>query len=171
MAKSDSTYQNTKVQIPQGADRISFDDDGLMDFFGEHTVTGDTLKKILYENQQRTIIRSSNVVLSTSNLPNNGFVFLKLSVGCSNISAWLGYPSVGDALNITIQNFLIESVLSVKISTSLCTIVGREISGVSNIGLHTSADSAGWIQLRCFTDGEWTVIGGNSTKYTEESIT
>jgi hypothetical protein len=161
MTKRDSTYQNTKVGIPQGADRLDIDSDGLLDFFGVATVTGDALKKILYDNQQQTIIRSSNTVLSTSNLPQNGIVFLRLSVGCSNISAWLVTPSVGDELTIVVQNFLIESVLSVRISTSLCSIVGRHFSNAANLCMHTSANSEGWVKIKCFTAGEWTVVGGN----------
>ena len=49
MAKSDNTYQNTKVQIPQGADRISFDDDALFDFYGD-TITGEQVRDILYRD-------------------------------------------------------------------------------------------------------------------------
>jgi len=169
MSKNDSTYQNTKVQIPQGADRLSIDSDGYLDFFGT-TVTGDILKKLLSSNQAQTIIRASNTVLSVSNLPQNGLVFLRVSETGSNISAWLPACSVGDELTVAIQNFLVESVISVFISTSLCSIVGLEFSDVSNIGLHTSAGSDGILKLKCFTDSEWTVIGGDQSKFVEHSI-
>jgi hypothetical protein len=169
MSKSDSTYQNTKVQLPQGADKLSIDSDGYLDFFGT-TVTGDTLKKLLSSNQAQTIVRASNTVLSSPNLPQNGFVFLRLSETGSNLSAWLPACSAGDELVIAIQNFLVESVLSVKISTSACSIVGLQFSDVSNIGLHTSNGSAGILKLKCFTDDEWTVVGGDQSKFAERSI-
>ena len=150
MSKSDSTYQNTKVQIPQGADRLSIDSDGYLDFFST-TVSGDVLKKMLYSNQVQTEILASNTVLSSPNIPANGIVFLRLSETGSNLSAWLTSCVAGDEVTIAIQNFLIESVLSVFISTSGCSVVGLQFSDVSNIGLHTSDNSAGFIKLKCFS--------------------
>ncbi len=168
MAKADSTYQNTRVQIPQGGDRISIDDDGLFDFFG-NTVTGDAAKKVLRDNPACVVVTTAGAILSSPNLPQNGLVILQLSVGCSNASAWLPACSVGDKLRIVLRNYLLESLLSVRISTSGCTIVGLTLSGVSRIGLHTSADSAGWIDLACVTAGVWSVVGGDSRKFAEIS--
>lgn len=170
MAGPNNNYPNTKVIFPQGADRIYFDSDGLFDFFGT-TVRGDVLKKYLYSNHVKTSIRSSAVVLSTVNLPQNGIVFLNLSETCSNISAWAPACSVGDELTIILLNYTGESVLSVKISGSGATFVGRKNSVVSNIGLHTSNLSEGILKLKCFTDGAWTVVGGNSRQISERGDT
>lgn len=164
MTKRDSTYQNTKVGFPQGADRLDIDDDGLFDFFGQATVRGDILKKFLYDNHQKTVILTSALILSTVNLPQNGFVLLNLSVSVVNASAWLPACSVGDELRIGILAYALNSLNSVYISTSGCTIVGLEYSGVSNIGLNTSVASVGTqpiLTLKCFDDGVWTVIGAS----------
>lgn len=163
MAKSDSKHQNTKIQIPQGADRLSIDSDAYFDFFGT-TVTGAILKKILYSNQQELEIKTSALIMSTVNLPANGFVFLNLSVSVVNASMWLPSCVEGDTLVIAVRNYALNSLNSVFISTSGCTIKGLEYSGVSNIGLHTSVVSIGTqpiVSLKCFTDGVWTVVGAS----------
>jgi hypothetical protein len=170
MAKGDNTYQNTKVQLPQGSDRLSIDDDGFFDFFGT-TVTGSVLKKILYSNQVQQEIKTSALVMSTLNLPANGFVFLNLSVSVVNASMWLPSCVVGDELVIAVRNYALNSLNSVYISTSGCTIIGMEYSGVSNIGLNTSVASVGTqpvLSLKCFTDGAWTVVGASPKQLVTE---
>lgn len=166
--KSDNSYINSKVYLKRDADRLCIDSDGYFDFFTT-TVDGNTLKKMLYSNQQKTTIYSSNVVLSDPNLPQNGFVFLVLSVGCSNISAWLPACSAGDELTVVIHNYLVESVLSVFISLSGCSLVGQQYADLSNVGLHTSDDSAGILRLKSFSDGEWSVVGNNYNKVVEHA--
>lgn len=172
MTKRDDTYQNSKVHLPQGADRISFDSDGYMDFFGEAEVTGSLLKKMLYDNHQAQTILTSALVMSTVNLPANGFVFLNLSVSVVNASMWLPSCEVGDELVVAIKAYALNSLNSVFISTSGCTVVGLVYSGVSHIDLQTSVASVGnktIMRLKCFTDGEWTVIGATPPQLVVEN--
>ena len=71
MSKSDNTYQNTKVQIPQGADRISFDSDAFLDFYSD-TITGEQARTFLYTNQLYQVIAASGGAISVTNLPSGG---------------------------------------------------------------------------------------------------
>ncbi len=172
--KKDATFQNSKVQIPQGADRLSIDSDGYFDFFSTE-VSGSLLKKLLYDNHQQQVILTSSLVMSTVNLPQNGVVFLNISVSVVNASMWIPECSVGDELTVVLLNYPLNSLNSVYISTSGCTIVGMEYSGVSQIGLNTSVASVGTqpvVRLKCFTDGAWTVIGASPKQLvTERSST
>ena len=157
MTKRDGTYQNSKIGLPQGADRLDIDSDGLFDFFGEATVTGAILKKLLYTNNQKTIILSSTGVLSTINL-SPGVKFLEMSSGASNTSAWLPSCNEGDEITVIMLYWSIESLCSVFISLSGCSLAGITFSDLSSVSLHTSDASAGWIKFKCFTDDEWSIV-------------
>lgn len=154
MSKADSTYQNTKVQLPQGADRLSIDSDGYFDFYGD-TVTGESLRAQLYNAANPVIIANSAGVLSTINLPiSAGIIILSIADAASNASAWLTSGVVaGQRLVIVTRG--IGSTGSVKISTSGVTINNGR---VSNIVIHNSADSAACVELLGVADEEWAVI-------------
>ena len=164
MAKADSTYQNTKVQIPQGADRLSIDSDGLFDFFGS-TITGQILFNVLYSRSIRQVILNSAGVLSTVNLPaDTGYVIFSIADAASNASAWLT-SGAKQGQRMTLMTRGAGSTGSVRISTSGVTIKGLLSGDVSTISLHTSAGSHAMVELVCFTDGEWAVVDfrGNLT--------
>jgi hypothetical protein len=153
MTKADSTYQNTKVQLPQGADRLRIDSDGYFDFFG-YTVTGDQLKALLYNAVAVSVIANSAGVLSTINLPNAGVIIFSMADAASNASAWLtSGVQAGQRMVITFRG--VGSTGSVKISTSGVTINdGR----CSNISIRNSADSNAVIELVGIGDEKWAVV-------------
>lgn len=157
MTKADSTYQNTKVQLPQGADRLSIDSDGYIDFFG-YTADGQSLKNQLYFTALVSSIGNSlgagSGVLSVVNLPNVGFIMLSLGDGASNASAWL-CSGVKLGQRMIIMTAGVGSTGSVFISTSGVTINGGR---VSNIRVRNSADSIAMIELVGIGDEQWAVV-------------
>lgn len=156
MSKSDSTYQNTKVQLPQGADRLSIDSDGYFDFYGD-TVTGKILRDRLYNNHQKYITSTAAGALESTNLT-AGYYYLEMSSGASNASAWLPSCTEGDEITVFVMDWSTESVLSVFISLSGCSLAGIQFSDLSSISIHNSAASCGWIKFKCFTDDEWSIV-------------
>lgn len=157
MTKADSTYQNTKVQLPLGADRLSIDSDGYFDFFGT-TVDGQSLKNQLAYACLPSIIANSagagSGVLSIINLPNVGLIVLSIGDGASNASAWL-CSGVKAGMRMIIITRGIGSTGSVMISTSGVTINdGR----VSRIGVRNSVDSLAMIELVGIGDEQWAVV-------------
>ena len=153
MSKADDTYQNTKVQIPQGADRLSIDSDAFLDFYGD-TVTGEEAKGVIYNAVNPVVIANSAGVLSVINLPiSAGIIILSIADAASNASAWLT-SGVKAGMRLFVVTRGIGSTGSVIISTSGVTINdGR----VSNIVVHNSADSAASFELIGVADEEWAV--------------
>jgi hypothetical protein len=162
MTKANDTYQNSKVTLPQGADTLSIDSDGYLDFYGT-SVAGSVLKKFLYTNHIKYSVQTSATgggaaQLSTVNL-RVGVNFIAPSVGGSNMSAWLPSCTIGDEITVMLGHGpLLESVLSLYISTSGCSILGQVFRNASGVSLHTSNLSTGWIKFKCFVDGEWAIV-------------
>ena len=152
MSEIDSSYQ-PKVGLEQGADGFYMKEDGTFKFY-DTDLTGTQLRNMLIK---KTEIKGSGAVLSVINLP-KGYVVLKLVTGNSNASAWLPSCTAGDEMVVVLQNFAVESVLSVFISMSGCSLVGTQFSDLSSISLHTSAASAAWIKFKSFTNDEWSVV-------------
>ena len=154
MSKSDDTYQNTKVQIPQGADRLSIDSDGYFDFYGD-TVTGEEAKGVLYNAVNPVVIANTAGVLSVTNLPiSTGIIIFSIADAASNASAWLT-SGVKAGMRLIMITRGIGSTGSIIVSTSGVTINdGR----VSNIVIHNSADSAATVELLGVADEEWAVV-------------
>lgn len=171
MSKSDSTYQNSKVTIPQGSDRISFDSDGYMEFYDGNTITGEQLRTFQYTNKLNQIIAASGGAISVVNLPSGGTVFLSLSNGCSNASAWLTSCVAGAELYVVIRRNGIggESVGSVFISLSGVSLVGLTAQDLSSISLHNSSGSAGYIKFVCLSNNEWSVLERDISKVVERA--
>lgn len=171
MTKANDTYQNSKVTLLQGGDALSIDSDGYLDFFSTQ-VAGDVLKKILYTNHIKYSVLTSATAggaaqLSTVNL-RCGYNFLSPSVGASDASAWLPSCTIGDEIVVVIrQGVEIESVISIFISTSGCSIAGGVFTDLSSISLHTSQLSSGWIKFKCFVDDEWAVIDRSTRQVVE----
>jgi hypothetical protein len=157
MTKADSTYQNSKVQLPQGADRLSIDSDGYFDFFGTEVDGQSLLNQLGYAALVSSIgnsLGAGSGVLSVINLPNVGLVIFSLGDGASNASAWLcSGVKVGQRMVIITAG--VGSTGSVMISTSGVTINGGR---VSRIGIRNSADSIGMVQLLGIGDEQWAVI-------------
>lgn len=157
MTKADSTYQNSKVQLPLGADRLSIDSDGYFDFFGT-TVSGQDLKNQLAFACLPSIIANSagagSGVLSVINLPNVGLIIFSMGDACSNASAWLcSGVKAGQRMIILMRG--VGSTGSVKISTSGVTINDTRCS---NISIRNSVDSMAVIELIGIDDEKWAVV-------------
>ena len=173
MTKRDDTYQNAKVTLPQGADRLSIDSDGMLDFYGT-TVTGALLKKFCYTNQIKYSVQGSATgagaaQLSTVNL-RPGFNYLSPSVGASNASAWLPSCTIGDEITVVLRHGpLLESVLCVFIGLSGCSLVGGVFRDCSAVSIHTSQASHGWIRFRCFADNEWSIVDKANRQTVEQA--
>jgi len=167
MAGQNGDYPNSKVGIEQGAEKLFVDSDGYFNFAG-NDVTGQQLNELLYLQMQKSIIANSAGVLSVINLPSTyGLIQFSLATAASNASAWLtSGPRVGQEL--ILQMLTDNSVASVFISTSGCTIIGTRFGDISSITLHQSAASNGFIRLKCFTAGAWSIIERNGA--TEERV-
>lgn len=168
MSKADSTYQNTKVQIPQGADRISFDSDAYLNFYGD-TITGEQARTFLYTNQLYQVIAASAGKLSVVNLPSGGTVIVSGSIGCSNMSAWLTSCLAGARLRVVFRRNGMgdESLGSVYISLSGVSLVGLSGQDLSSISLQNSQGSAGYILFYAESDNEWAVVERDQSKVAE----
>lgn len=156
MAETSQTYK-TKVGIEQDAETIFVREDGNLKFY-DTDFTGQELKDMLYTNNQKTEILTSGGKLSTVANLTPGVYYLRLSAGASNASAWLTSCSAGDEVKVFLREYSTESVLSVFISMSGCSLVGTHYSDLSSISLHTSDASAGWIVFHCYTAGEWSIM-------------
>lgn len=162
MTKADNTYQNTKVQLPQGADRLSIDSDGYFDFYGD-TVSGEEAKGLLYNAVNPVVIANSAGALSVINLPiSAGIIIFSIADAASNASAWL-CSGVKAGMRLVLVTRGIGSTGSILISTSGVTINGGR---VSNIRLRNSADSVGVVELLGIADEEWAVVSTVSTNVT-----
>jgi len=154
MAKSDDTYQNSKVQIPQGADKISFDDDAVLDFYSDE-ITGEEAHRQLYRGITTAVIANSAGALSVINLPiSAGIIIFSIADAASNASAWLT-SGVKAGMRLFVVTRGVGSTGSIIISTSGVTINGGR---VSNIVVHNSADSAASFELLGVADEEWAVV-------------
>lgn len=160
MGKYDNTFQNNKVYFPHAGDKLAFDSDGYLAFYDGNTITGDQLRTFLYTNQLYQVIAASAGKLSVINLPSGGTVIFSLSIGCSNMSAWLTSCLEGAKLFVTIRRngMTAESVGSVFISLSGVSLVGLSGQDLSSISLHNSDGSAGYIVFVAESDNEWAVV-------------
>jgi hypothetical protein len=160
MSGPNGDYPNSKVGILQDADTIFADADGYFNFAGNR-VTGQQLNDALYLPLQKTIIANSAGALSVINLPSTyGVIQFSLATAASNASAWLtSSPRAGQEL--ILMMLADNSVASVFISTSGCTIIGNRFTDVSSLSLQQSAASNGFIRLKCFSAGVWSVIERN----------
>ena len=154
MSKADNTYQNTKVQIPQGADRLSIDSDAYLDFYGD-TVTGEEAKGVIYNAVNPVVIANSAGALSVINLPISvGIIIFSIADAASNASAWLT-SGVKAGMRLLMVTRGIGSTGSVFVSTSGVTINDERVSSIS---IHNSADSAAAVELVGIADEEWAVV-------------
>lgn len=170
MTKVDDTYQNSKVYMPQGADKLAIDSDGSFDFYGD-SLSGTQLKSLLYSPTQFSVIANSAGVLSVINLPSEGYIFFSIADAASNASAWFtsltGQP--GQVLYLVMRG--VGSTGSVYISTSGVSIVGTisgdlssisiQNSGIYRVGASTGVallSGFGYLKLLCTASDEWSVL-------------
>lgn len=160
MAGPDNTYPNSKVGLEQGATSLFCDADGYFRF-ANNQITGQYLNDMLYLRNQKLTIANSAGALSTINIPSAyGIVVFSLATAASNASAWLtSDPRVGEELILRMVTD--NSVASVFVSTSGCSIVGTRFVDCSSISLQQSAASNGYIRLRCYSAGEWSIVERN----------
>lgn len=153
MTKRDSNYSNTKIGIPQDADRLDIDSDAYLDFYGD-TVTGEEAKGVIYNAVNPVVIANTAGVLSVTNLPISvGIIIFSIADAASNASAWLT-SGVKAGMRLLMITRGVGSTGSIIVSTSGVTINdGR----VSNIVIHNSADSAATVELIGVADEEWAV--------------
>lgn len=157
MTKADSTYQNTKVHLPQGGGTLSVDSDGKFSFFGTE-VTGQQLYNLLYSPLQNTIIVNTTSVLSVVNLPaNNGTIIFSIAVSADDASAWLT-SGAKEGQELIMMTRGACSTASVFISMSGVSVIGFISGDVSSISMHCSAASQAFIRLRCLDDDCWSVM-------------
>ena len=155
MAKSDNTYQNTKVGYK--SDGFFMDDDGNFDFFGTGTLTGQQMRSLLYPKAQFSVIANSAGVLSAFNLPSAGYIIFSIADAASNASAWLtSAPSPGQTMILLMRG--LGSTGSVYISLSGVSLVGKITVNLSSISIQNSVGSSGWVELLCTAAGEWSIL-------------
>ena len=157
MSKTDNTYQNSKIQLPRGADTLDVDSDGKFSFFGNE-VTGETLNALLYVAAQNQVIANSAGVLSTVNIPaNTRLVVFSLADAASNASAWLtSQVKKGQRMTLVTRAGLVASVF---ISMSGVTLIGTFSGALSSISLQCSAVSQAYLDLLATADDTWSIIG------------
>lgn len=159
MAEINVNY-TTKVGIERGAETLFCREDGNFKFY-DADVTGQQMKDLIYLPTQKSTIANSAGALSVINLPSEyGLLAFSLATAASNASAWLtSGVRIGQEMILMALNT--NSVASIFISTSGCSVVGNMFADCSSISLHNSADSNGYIRLRCYTTDEWTIVERN----------
>ena len=168
MSKADNTFQNSKVQLPQGADTLSIDSDGKFSFFGNE-VTGENLNAILYGAMQNAVIANSAGVLSVLNIPaNTRLVIFSMTDAASNASAWLtSQVKKGQQLTLVTRTGLVASVF---ISMSGVTLIGTYSGSLSSISLQCSAASQAYLHLLATADDTWSIIGINDSTVVQRGL-
>lgn len=107
-------------------------------------------------------------VLSEVNLPfSTGIVIFSAESNLINGSFWLDSPSVGADVTMLLRGDLIGTFTNystiIEVSLSGCALLGSEGRAILSFEMHTSAASDPWIQLKCFTDGVWSIVAQNGS--------
>jgi len=159
MTKRDNTYQNARINLIQGGQILSIDDNGWFDFYGD-SITGQQMKGTLHAAAKVSVIGqgAGSTVFSQTNIPNSAkYIIFSMTSNLATGSAWLcSGPIIGQEMYIRIARGSCASGM-VLISTSGVSIIGLMGSVLSIIRLYNSAASCGACHLICKQDGEWAV--------------
>jgi hypothetical protein len=166
---NDATYNNQKVYLPQGADRIVGTSGGFFDMetgfelnltTTSNPVSAAQMRAQLWNPAQFSIIANSAGALSVINLPSAGYIIFSIAQAASNASAWLtsmaGIP--GQVMHLMMRGAGV--VGSVYISMSGVSVVGTHSGDISSISLLNSVatESMGYIKLLCTDTDEWSIV-------------
>jgi len=161
MTKRDNTYQNARVNLIQGGQILSIDDNGWFDFYGT-SITGQEMKGAIAYMAKVSVIGqgAASTVFSNTNIPNSAkYVVFSLTSNVATGSAWLcSGPLLGQEMWIRLARGSVVASGMILISTSGVTIKGLQGSAVSIIRLYNSAASCGAVHLACLADGEWSIM-------------
>lgn len=160
-------YQ-TEVGRKQGGDTFFIKSGGVLDIDGGFTfyLDGNSMSVDLMEANltekftKQTIGQgATSTVFSLPNYPGEvGMIVLSMTSTCINASfALISNPKQGDNVIIALGQGTTASGL-VTILFSGCSYVGIKGSTLNSVTLYNSAASVGMIELRCFTDDEWTAV-------------
>ena len=165
MTKKDDTYQNSKVSLPQGADTITFDSDGIMDFFGSE-ITGENLKAMLYAKLQYQVIANSAGVLSTLVVPSYlGLVIYSIADAASNASGTLPGCLAGQEMVIITRGAGSTGSIRLSVPTGV-SVYGLMSNTLSVIALNNSNLSQAYVHMKAIADDTWAVTNINYTTVT-----
>ena len=150
----DETYQ-TKVYHERGMDAIVFGSGGM-----GRVESGGSFRK------PTAIIQAGGTdYLSVHELPfSYGTVLMMASTLVTSGSMRLGPCSVGADIMLKLLGDLTGTFtnhvtqIDISISGADCLILASEGKSVSGFEMHASAASDCFVDLKCFTDGVWSVI-------------
>ena len=158
----DETYQ-TKVYQEQGGGAIVLGSGGMA-----RVESGGTFifcRKILGLNSVSDAGAGVGV-LSEVNLPfSTGIVIFSAESNLINGSFWLTSVSVGADITLLLRGDITGAFTNastiIEVSLSGCTLLGSEGRAILSFEMHTSLASDPWVQLKCFTDGVWSIVAQN----------
>ena len=164
MTKKDDTYQNSKVSLIQDADTLTFDSDGIMDFFGSE-ITGENLKAMLYAKLQYQVIANSagagSGVLSTLVVPSYiGLVIYSIGDAASNASGTLPGCLAGQEMILITRGAGSTGSIRLSVPTGV-SVYGLMSNTLSVIALNNSAGSQAYVHLKAIADDTWAVTNIN----------
>lgn len=140
---------------------------GFLFYFlsSSYQLTAEQLKSGLYNQQQKQLIGqgATSTVFSVINYPGHiGTVVFSMTSTCiAGSFAMTSDPTVGEEVLLKMHQGSTASGV-VTILFSGCSYVGIKGSTLNSVTLYNSAASTGYIKLKCFTAGEWTVVDFSS---------
>jgi hypothetical protein len=173
MAGRNGRYPNSKVGFEQNnnagsTDRFFIDHDGFFNVAGDvggGDIRGDQLYELLGKKLNaiyRPVLSTTAGSLATSMvnlLSTTGVVLFSVTSNWVNCSFWINSCSVGrEAVLMCRVGSATGASAIIWVSTSGCSIVSPLGLAISGFFMRTSAASTALVELRCFIEGEWSVV-------------
>jgi len=163
MAEISATYQ-PKVGSEQGGDKLYIKEDGEFKFY-DTDVTGLQLRNMLalsLNGEKDILLSGVNLVVATSciNMVSN-YIMYKVSFAsnAANLSWFITSCVAGQEVYVrTVNGSAAAGSGGLHIETSGCSIAYLSGTGINSIFLSDAIGSSPFVHLRCFTDGQWTVL-------------
>lgn len=118
-------------------------------------IDGRKLQLVLLSPVTKTSIVITSAPMTVSVIsPEYGYIFITASVTYNSASLKLPAASAGAMLLINAAG--VQS--DMQIVASGVSLVGIRNSDLSRLSFTNASANSAWVQLNCFTDGEWAVV-------------
>ena len=130
-------------------------------------VDGRTLQLALLSPMTKTSVVLTSAPMAVSVIsPAYGYIFITQSVTYNSASLKLPTASTGATLYLVCAG--VQSTL--QIVASGMSLAGIRNSDLSRIDIVNGSANSAWVELNCFTDGEWSVVSySNRTGIVEQA--
>ena len=148
--------QQPNVGKEQGGDRFFCKSAGYMNF-NDQDFTGAEMRLNLLSRMNRTAMTlSTDSKLAVSVITvKYGYVALLQTTAASTCSLKLPSAEKGAQLHIDMRVW--QSDISILAGNAVSLVNGNTLSSLSCIMLVNGSVNSAWVQLTCFTDGQWCI--------------